>query len=224
VITSANATTFTVGAAGTFTITTTGTPTPTLTKTGTLPAPITFVDNANGTATLSGTPTITATYTLTITAHNTAGPDATQTFTLTVVAGSLSITVPGTANLGSGALGSTVSGALGSVQVIDNRGSATAAWTATVSATTFTSGGRTVPLANLQYWSGASTATTGTGTFTAGQANVGAAQVLSTSRTAFTLTSGNGADTATWNPTLVVTIPITLVPGVYTGTITHSVA
>ncbi len=131
--------------------------------------------------------------------------------------------MPGTANLGSGALGSTVSGALGSVQVIDNRGSTSASWTASVSSTTFTNAGKTVPLANLKYWSGPSTSTTGTGTFTPGQTNSGAAQDLTTSRTCFTLAGGNGINQATWNPTLVATVPITLTPGTYSGVVTHSV-
>ena len=222
-ITSANSATFTAGSAGTFTVTSTGAPTAALSKTGTLPGGVTFVDNGNGTATLSGTPTTVGSYSLTITAHNSASPDATQTFTLTVAAGSLFITVPSSANLGSGALGGSVSSALGAVQVTDNRGSASAAWIASVSSTTFTLTGYTVPLANLQYWSGPVTASTGAGTFTPGQGTAGAAQVLSTSRTVCTLTGGNGIDSATWNPTLIAAIPITVVPGVYTGTITHSV-
>ena len=41
-ITSANSTTFTVGAAGSFTVTTTGFPTPTLSESGTLPSGVTF--------------------------------------------------------------------------------------------------------------------------------------------------------------------------------------
>jgi hypothetical protein len=223
-ITSANNTTFTAGTAGTFTITATGTPTPTLTETGTLPTGITFVDNGNSTATLAGTATLANTYTLTITAHSTFGTDATQTFTLTIAAGSLSISVPATANLGSGTLGSTTSGQLGSVQVIDNRGSPTATWTVTVTTTTLTFSGRTVPLANLQYWSGPTPATTGTATFTPGQANAGSKQDLTTGRTAFTMTAGNGTNSATWNPTIVVTVPLTVIPGGFTGTITHSVA
>jgi hypothetical protein len=222
-ITSANSTSFTAGSAGTFTVTTTGVPTPAITKTGALPTGVTFVDNGNGTATLSGTPTIAGTYPLTITASSSTAPDATQSFTLTVSGGSLSITLPSTANLGSGALGNTISGALGSVQVVDNRGSATASWTASVSSTTFTSAGKTVPLANLKYWSGPSTSTTGTGTFTPGQSNSGAAQDLTTSRTCFTLAGGNGVNQATWNPTFMATVPITLVPGTYSGIVTHSV-
>jgi hypothetical protein len=53
-ITSANATTFTVGTSGSYTVTTTGVPAPALTLSGTPPVGITFVDNGNGTATLSG--------------------------------------------------------------------------------------------------------------------------------------------------------------------------
>ena len=222
-ITSAGTTTFTAGTAGTFTVTTTGSLTPNLSETGTLPTGVTFVDNGNGTATLSGTPTIAGSYQLTVTAHNTAGSNATQTLSVTVAAGTLSITVPATTNLGSTGLGSTLSGALGSVQIIDDRGSATTAWAATVSSTSFTSGGHTVPLADIKYWSG-DAATTGNGTVTAGQASAAAAQDLTTSRTAFTMTNGNGIDTATWNPTLVVAVPITLIPGTYAATITHSVS
>jgi beta-propeller repeat-containing protein/putative Ig domain-containing protein len=86
-ITSAASTTFTVGTAGTFTVTTTGTPTPAIDDGGaTLPSPVTFTDNGDGTATLAGTPA-TGTggaYPFTITASNTVLPNATQSFTLTV--------------------------------------------------------------------------------------------------------------------------------------------
>ncbi|GLZ30154.1 hypothetical protein Lesp02_23440 [Lentzea sp. NBRC 105346] len=222
-ITSANSTTFTAGSAGTFTVTTTGVPTPAISKTGTLPTGVTFVDNGDGTATLSGTPTLAGTYPLTITASSSTTPNATQSFTLTVAGGSLTISLPGTANLGSGLIGNTVSGALGSTQVIDNRGVASASWTASVSSTTFTSGGRTVPLANLKYWSGPSTSTTGSGTFTPGQSNSGAAQDMTTSRTGFTQAGSNGINQATWNPTFMATVPITVIPGSYSGTVTHSV-
>ena len=87
-ITSANATTFTVGTPGTFTVTTTGyPPTAALSASGTLPAGVTFVDNGNGTGTLSGTPTTTVVgpYPLTLTASNGVLPNATQSFTLTLI-------------------------------------------------------------------------------------------------------------------------------------------
>jgi probable HAF family extracellular repeat protein len=85
--TSANATTFTVGAAGTFSVTTTGVPFPSLTiPPGTLPTGVTFTDNTNGTATLTGTPQPGATgvFPLTITASNGVSVPAVQSFTLTV--------------------------------------------------------------------------------------------------------------------------------------------
>lgn len=85
-ITSAASTTFTTGTAGSFSVTASGTPTPTIARTGALPSGVSFVDNANGTATLSGTPATGTggTYASTITAANTVLPDATQSFTLTV--------------------------------------------------------------------------------------------------------------------------------------------
>jgi len=81
-ITSANSTTFTVGAAGTFAITATGTPAPTFTETGALPSGVTLAT----TGVLSGTPAAGTggTYTFTVTAQNGATPNATQSFTLTV--------------------------------------------------------------------------------------------------------------------------------------------
>jgi Domain of unknown function (DUF1929)/Glyoxal oxidase N-terminus/PKD domain/Putative Ig domain len=89
-ITSVNSTSFTVGTAGSFTVTTTGSPTAALTESGSLPNPVTFKDNGNGTATISGTPaTGTAGfYPITITASNGVGTAAIQSFTLTVAAGS----------------------------------------------------------------------------------------------------------------------------------------
>src|SRR5262249_39302305 len=85
-ITSANNTTFTVGAAGTFTVTTTGTPTPALTKTGALPNGVTFTDNATGTPTLGATPAAgtAGSYVLPTSPTRRASDPANQTFTLTV--------------------------------------------------------------------------------------------------------------------------------------------
>ncbi|HZW52349.1 MAG TPA: Ig-like domain repeat protein, partial [Rudaea sp.] len=86
-ITSANATTFIVGQAGTFTVTSIGVPSAALALSGcTLPAGVTFVDNGNGTGTLAGTPGpgTANTYACTLTASNGIPPNATQAFTLTV--------------------------------------------------------------------------------------------------------------------------------------------
>jgi hypothetical protein len=83
-ISSANSTTFAVGAPGTFTVTATGRPRPTLSVTGALPSGVTFTDNGDGTGSLAGTPTRGGSYPLTLTARNGAQPDAVQSFTLTV--------------------------------------------------------------------------------------------------------------------------------------------
>jgi hypothetical protein len=105
---------------------------------------------------------------------------------------------------------------------------ATASWTATVTATTFVTGGatapETIPLTQITYWSGPATATTGTGTFTPGQANPAAAVNLTVPRVAFTLTAGSSVNSAAWNPTLSISVPPAALAGTYTATITHSVA
>ncbi len=86
-VSSAPATTFTVGNPGTFTVTTTGFPVPSIALGGAaLPSGVTFIDNADGTGTLSGTPAANTggTYALTFTATNTLGSNPAQNFTLTV--------------------------------------------------------------------------------------------------------------------------------------------
>jgi uncharacterized membrane protein YdcZ (DUF606 family) len=85
-ITSADNTTFVVGAVGTFTVTATGAPTPTIALSGALPDGVTFTDNGDGTATLAGTPEdgSVGVYALIFTASNGVLPDAAQPFTLTV--------------------------------------------------------------------------------------------------------------------------------------------
>jgi hypothetical protein len=150
------------------------------------------------------------------------------TVTFTVNAGALSITMPAAVNLGSGAAGGQITGQMGPVTVTDARGALTATWTTTVSSTDFTTGGgtpaETIPKAAVSYWSGPATATTGIGVFTPGQLTAILAQSLSVPRTAFTLTLGVGNNSATWNPSLIVSVPAAAVAGVYTGTVTHSVA
>jgi autotransporter-associated beta strand protein len=88
IITSSASTTFQTGTAGTFTVTTGHVypAPPAITATGALPGGVTFVDNADGTATLSGTPGANAggSYPLAIAAKNGITPDGTQNFTLTV--------------------------------------------------------------------------------------------------------------------------------------------
>jgi len=104
-LTSANTTTFTVGAVGSFTVTATGTPTPTLALTGgSLPAGVTFTP---ATGALGGTPAAGTggARTLQFTASNGVAPDATQTFTL-VVNQAPAITSPLTTTFSVGVAGS----------------------------------------------------------------------------------------------------------------------
>jgi hypothetical protein len=103
-ITSADATTFAAGSAGSFAVTSTGTPTAALSVTSTpaLPSGVTFTDNGNGTGTLAGTPPpgTQGVYSLTVTAGSSAGT-ATQSFALTVNSG-LAITSAASASATSG--------------------------------------------------------------------------------------------------------------------------
>ncbi len=91
-ITSAPATTFTAGQAGTFTVTTSpgsagNSPgTIALTESGALPNGVSFTDNGNGTAALAGMPAAGTggVYSFTVDASNGIGPDVSQGFSLDV--------------------------------------------------------------------------------------------------------------------------------------------
>jgi hypothetical protein len=148
-----------------------------------------------------------------------AGADTTATFTLT--AGSLSISAPtGSVSLGSQVAStstSTITGPLGGVTVSDQRGGVTT-WTASVIATAFTPpAGPADPASNVSYAAGSITAS---------------ATVVATAVSAVNLTgvspvvtgASSGISTASWNPTISVVVPANYAPGVYSATITHSVA
>jgi len=159
-----------------------------------------------------------------------AATTGTTTTTFTLTGGAISITVPGTTvNLGSVSVSaSSLTGQLGTVSVTDGRGLLSGSWTSTASSSKFTTGGataaETVASTNVSYWSGASTATSGTGTLLGSQLTSGAAVVVSSAQTVFTGGSLVGNNSASWNPTLIVTIPAAAVVGTYTGTVTHTVA
>ncbi|WFE25226.1 hypothetical protein O7623_17635 [Solwaraspora sp. WMMD791] len=151
--------------------------------------------------------------------------------TFDVAAGTLDLSVPATADLGSGDGGTTITAQLGAVTVDDTRAAADASWDATVEGTDFETddGGdpsEIIDVTSIDYWSGAATATTGNGTFTPGQPLAENAVALSdvTPVTAFSHDGGTGSNSATWNPTLDVNVPLANVAGTYTGTVTHSVA
>ena len=216
-----------VGIAYTDTLTATGGTTPYTwsVSAGTLPAGITL--NAS-TGVLAGTPTAAGTSSFTIKVTDAASQTATEPTSITITAGPLTITAPSSAVLPSASPGGSTSAQLGTVTVNDFRGMAAASWTATITATTFVTGGatapETIPLTRISYWSGPATATTGTGIFTPGQASSAAAVNLTGPRTAFTFTAGSSVNAASWNPTLSVSVPAAAVAGTYTATITHSVA
>ena len=151
---------------------------------------------------------------------------------IVLIAGGLTITVPSgspsAVNLGTGGLGTSISGQLGPVTVSDSRG-LSLGWTASVSGSDFKTGGgsasETLTVGHLAYWSGPATSSSGVAVFTPGQATASQKVALSTSaQLAFKTLSVLLNSSATWNPTLVVTVPASAIAGVYTGTITHTVS
>ena len=140
-----------------------------------------------------------------------------------VVLGVLSITAPASASLGSAAPGATASASLGVVQVTDAR-AGVAGWTATTSATDFTTGigtaAETIPVHDVQYLISGFTSTTGSATFTPTPATV----LASAAQAVVTATNVDGDNSAAWNPVIQVSVPSGAVGGAYTATITHSVA
>lgn len=159
-----------------------------------------------------------------------AQPTDDTVVTFDVLAGTLDIIAPPTADLGEGDPGTDITGPIGPVTVDDSRAALDASWLATVTSSDFTTGGATPPetilASEVDYWSGPATATVGDGTFTPGQVTAAAAVPLDNldPLIVFTHTGGTGNNSATWNPTLIVTVPLDAVAGVYTGIVTHSVA
>lgn len=142
----------------------------------------------------------------------------------------VSITAPTSAPLGTVAPGSTtLSAPLGTVKVTASGILGLfPSFTATVTSTTFTTGGattaETIPKTSIAYWSGPVTASSGAQTAVPGQLTALQAVPLSTPKTAFASTGTVLTITTSWNPTIVITIPPNAVAGPYTGTITHSAA
>jgi hypothetical protein len=114
----------------------------------------------------------------------------------------------------------TISGALGQVQVNDARSAvAGSGWVVTVIATAFTPpGGPAIPASAVSYSAGA-IVKVGTATYLAN--NPGNLTGVVAAVTASGITGDNSA---TWNPTITVAIPGGTIAGVYSATITHSVA
>jgi hypothetical protein len=158
------------------------------------------------------------------------GPTST---TMTVNGGLLSISTPDSAGIGALNISSdailngttVVSGSLGNVVVDDERASVSGSWTASVISSDFVTGdasaAETIPATDITYTPGAVVHSAGVGDFTAGQAGT---LDNSTPMTAYSAAAEVGVATVTWNPTLAFHLPSAVVAGLYTGTVTHSVA
>lgn len=152
-----------------------------------------------------------------------AAPGVT-TATVTVQGGVLSISVqPDAGNLGSRpntVSGGTISGLLGQVQVTDARSAAAGSgWVASVISSAFTPpAGPAIAASAVAYTAGVITKV-GTATYTANDPGNLTGVVV-----AITATGITGDNSATWNPTITVTVPGGMAAGIYSATITHSVA
>ncbi|MDT4893023.1 MAG: hypothetical protein QOE97_2058, partial [Pseudonocardiales bacterium] len=146
-----------------------------------------------------------------------AAPSGTTAATFAVTGGTLDIAVPASVNLGSVTASSAAQGLtgvpLGAVTVTDGRG-VSSGWVATASATDFT-GPQTLAGATV-YRPTLASATNATVTPAADQT------LAPTAATVQTATLAVGVNSATWNPTLTVTIPANALAGTYSSTITQS--
>lgn len=146
------------------------------------------------------------------------GGDPNTTVTFTVSVGGLSMTAPASADLGSGAPGTAISGPLGGVTVTDARALASAAWAVTASATDWTSGAAIIPAGDGNYDPGFIHTT---GAITAAGTDI---TLSGTPQTVVTGAAGVGDNTASWIPTITVEVPAAAVGGLYTDMLTQSVS
>jgi hypothetical protein len=158
-------------------------------------------------------------------AFSIAAPAFAQTpVTITITGGALEITVPGgpvvLGSIVNTVDGGAVSGQLGVVQVSDARSAAAGSgWVASAISTAFTPpAGPAIAASAVAYTAGAITKV-GTATYTANNPAdlTGVIAVV-------TATGITGDNSASWNPTITVTVPGGTAAGVYSATITHSVA
>lgn len=143
---------------------------------------------------------------------------ADTTATVEVSAGALTISAPGTADLGAVAPGSLITAPLGNVAVSDLR-AGEENWNAQVSMTDFvgTLTATIIPAASATYTPGTAVET-GTSTV-APTAQTG----LATAKTVQTATVVHGNNTAAWDADLSFTAPANALADTYTATLTHSV-
>ncbi len=149
-----------------------------------------------------------------------SGGDPSTTVNFTVTNGALQMTAPASVNLGGAAPGGTISGLLGTVTVTDNRALLSASWTASASATSWTTGtgspAETIPAGDVTYDPGTIASS---GTITTSEAPI---TLSAAAQTIVSGTAGIGDNVASWDPTLTVTVPPAAVAGLYTGTLSES--
>ena len=173
---------------------------------------------------LSGTPTTAGSFGFTVRVTDTLNQSDTRPVTLVInPLGGLTITVPDAVDLGTvSANAGSISGQLGLVTVVDDRGPNSGTWTATVAITDFTTGTgtgpETIPKAGVTYASGPPVQTSGNGTFVP-QPGV----ALASPQVAARWTGVAAANSASWNPTFGVTIPTATAAGEYSAVVTFSV-
>lgn len=141
--------------------------------------------------------------------------DTITTFSLT--GGTLTLGVGASAaltNEASGVEANTITGTLGIVSVTDARGG-TAGWVTSAASTTF-SGTDLSTSIGVAYTNGV---VTETGTNTVAKAT---ALSITSAAAVATATAVSGNNTASWNPTLDVSMPAGALAGAYTGTVTTS--
>ena len=157
-------------------------------------------------------------------------PAEAQSVTFSLSAGSLSITEPGAAALTAGSIGSlagsSFTGSLGNTTVTDTRGGV-AGWATTMAQTTaFTNGTTTIPAGNTVAWVGSAIVPTGVATVTSGTylTQLTGLALSGTGQTFVSATAVVGNNSATFNPSIAVSVPSNATAGNYSGVITQTVS
>jgi len=153
-----------------------------------------------------------------------------QSVTFTLTSGSLAIAEPGAATLTAGALsgltGTSFTGSLGNTTVTDTRGGITG-WATTIAQTTaFSDGTTTIPAGNVKAWVAAPIVPTGVATVTSGLylTQLTGLTLTGIGQTFVSATAVLGNNSATFNPSIAVTVPNDATAGTYTGVITQTVS
>jgi hypothetical protein len=155
------------------------------------------------------------------TALVTAPASAATPASFDITGGALSISAPiASVSLGTQVASTSsfvISGPLGTISVVDDRGGATS-WAVSVISTAFTpSAGPAVPASDVSYATGAFT--------TSGAATpVGTNSSDLTGVTSVVSATSTGISSVSWNPVISIAVPANFAPGHYVATITHSVA